>query len=68
VVNDTALLFAGEPDDDVVSSMRTMREKLDSGLGTAPEESALTQRLIECILIQRHDLQTGCSLANRTVH
>ena len=42
VVNDAALLFAGEDDDDVASSLRTMREKLNSGLGTSPEASALT--------------------------
>jgi hypothetical protein len=68
VVNDTALLFAGEPDDAVVSSLKIMREKLNAGLGTSLEESALTQRLIECILIQRHGLHVGCSVANRTVH
>jgi hypothetical protein len=67
-VNDVALLFAGEPDDAVVSSLRAMRKKLNSGLGTSPEGAALTQRLMECVLLQRHHLQIGCSVASRTVH
>jgi hypothetical protein len=45
-----------------------VREQLNAGFGVSPEAMALTRRLLECALQQKHELEVGCSVVSKAIH
>ena len=73
VVNDTALLFAHEPDEIFIKALKQLRIDLRSEFGELshlPEATPLIEEVLKCAAIQRHDIELGAGLrpAARTMH
>ena len=73
-VNDVALLYAHEPDDLFVKALKQMRIALGAGCGSIfqdiPKTDTLVAEVLNCVVIQRHDLELGAGLppTARTMH
>jgi hypothetical protein len=80
VVNDLALRFALEPDDEVVADIKMLRTGLvdeyakmfRDAFGESEalnaEADAMVVELLKCVVIKRHDLERMGSVVSRMVH
>lgn len=74
VVNDTALMFAHEPDEAFIKALKQLRRDLRSEFGELlhqlPEATSLIEEVLTCAAVHRHDLELGAGLAPtaRTMH
>ena len=63
VVNDTALLYAHEPDEAFIKALKRMRLDLRSEFGDmirmVPEATSLIEEVLTCTAIQRRDIELG---------
>jgi hypothetical protein len=72
VINDLSLLFANEPDAAFVQAIKLMRAELHEEYGDLieriPETTAFVDRVLECAVIQRHDIQINSGAPSMALH